>query len=248
MLESLEITDVIGTPCLNISHADLVTLLEAKICRKDEVITVDFTNVHITAARKVEEDFFLITEQYDYFVPDSQVLKWAVNLMGGSMKERVYGPDFLKFGILNAGENTTHYFLGASQDCLDKLIENCKEWRPDLKIVGSRNGYFKLEEEEKIAEDIDSANPDFVWVGLGTPKQQEWIARNRVRIKRGVLLAVGFAFDVNAGTKKDAPKVLQKMGLTWFYRLCSEPRRLWWRYLKYNTIFLFYLMRQKFFS
>lgn len=244
MSTELEITDVIGTPCLNISHSGLVELLEEKVCGKDEVIAVDFTNVHITAARKVEKDFYEMTQQYDYFVPDSQVLKWAVNLRGGSMKERVYGPDFLKFGILNADENTTHYFLGASQECLDKLIANCKNWRPDLKIVGSRNGYFKSEDESQIIEDINAANPDLIWVGLGTPKQQEWIARNRNALKRGVFLAVGFAFDVNAGTKKDAPKIMQKMGLTWFYRLCSEPGRLWWRYLKYNSIFMYFLLKQ----
>lgn len=245
MSTALEITNVIGTPCLNTSHADLLSLLERRLCGTNALLTVDFTNVHITAARKIEEDFRNITEQYDLFVPDSQILKWAVNLCGGSMKDRVYGPDFLHHAIHHASAETTHYFLGASQDCLDKLISNSKMWRPGMKIVGSHNGYFKPADEECIAADINAANADFVWVGLGTPKQQEWIARNRANIKRGALLAVGFAFDVNAGTKKDAPRWMQPLGLTWFYRLCSEPRRLWWRYLKYNSVFLYYLAKQK---
>jgi len=179
MTQQLEITDVIGTPCLNISHGALVALLEEKILGTEELLTVDFTNVHISAARKVEPAFYEITEQYDYFVPDSQVLKWAVNLRGGSMKERVYGPDFLKYAILNSSIESTHYFLGASQDCLDRLLGNVRELRPDLKIVGASNGYFKLDEESQIIGDINDSNPDFIWVGLGTPKQQEWIARSR---------------------------------------------------------------------
>ena len=248
MSDSLEITDVIGTPCLNTSHRDLLALLEARVCGTDQLLTVDFTNVHITAARKVEDDFHQITEQYDFFVPDSQILKWAVNLCGGSMQDRVYGPDFLNYGIHQASKNSTHYFLGASQNCLDKLIANSNEWRPDFKIVGSHNGYFKPEDEQRIADDINACNPDFIWVGLGTPKQQEWIARNRELIHRGAVLAVGFAFDVNAGTRKDAPRWMQPLGLTWLYRLCSEPRRLWWRYLKYNSIFLYHLTKQKLFG
>ena len=245
MANELEITNVIGTPCLNTSHRELLTLLEERVGGKDQLLTVEFTNVHITAARKVEKDVRDITEQYDFFVPDSQILKWAVNLCGGSMQDRVYGPDFLNYGIYHTSKTTKHYFLGASQDCLEKLIANSKDWNSNFQIVGSHNGYFKPKDEDRIADDINACDPDFIWVGLGTPKQQEWIARNRSRITRGALLAVGFAFDVNAGTKKDAPQWMQPLGLTWLYRLCSEPRRLWWRYLKYNSIFVYYLIKQK---
>ena len=248
MLVEQQITDVIGTPCLNTNHKDFLVLLENRICGTQNLVTVDFTNVYIAAARKVEQEFHRITEQYDYFVPDSQVLKWAVNLRGGVMKERIYGPDFLYYCIHNASPKTTHYYLGASQECLDKLIANSKNWRSEMRIVGSHNGYFTPEDDEAIIADINACNPDFIWVGLGTPKQQEWIAKNRNRITRGALLAVGFAFDVNAGTKKDAPRWMQPLGLTWFYRLCSEPRRLWWRYLKYNSIFIYHLTKQQMFS
>ena len=242
---SNNITNVIGTNCLNTDSAGLLNILEQKISCKDTVIAVDFTNVHIVTARKVEEDFQHMTEHNDYFVPDSQVLKWVVNLFGGSMTDRVYGPDFLNFTIKNSAESTTHYFLGASQVCLDKLITNCKIWRPNLKVRGSHNGYFTDEENQAIIDDINRCKADFIWVGLGTPKRQEWIFKNRHKIHRGVLLAVGFAFDVNAGTKSDAPQWMQPLGLTWLHRLVCEPKRLWWRYLKYNTIFLYFVLVQK---
>ena len=91
-------------------------------------------------------------------------------------------------------------------------------------------------------DEINHLSPDFIWVGLGTPKQQDWIHRNKQHIKRGVVLAVGFAFDVNAGTKPDAPAWMQRLGLTWVYRMASEPRRLVSRYIRYNTLFLWYLL------
>jgi len=110
--------------------------------------------------------------------------------------------------------------------------------RPDLKIVGQRNGYFQPEDTDSIIADINAVKPDLLWVGLGTPKQQEWIAENKLRLHAGIALAVGFAFDVNAGTKKDAPSFLGPLGLTWVYRLLCEPRRLFARYWKYNSLFL----------
>lgn len=238
----MEITNIIGTPCLNTSHEALFALLRARTAELGVVTAVDFTNVHIVASRKLDSDFHSMTEQSDYFVPDSQILKWAVNLRGGSMRERVYGPDFLRYAITHSPASLKHYFLGGSQDCLDKLLGKISEKNTDFNICGARNGYFT--DEDKILRNIDACRPDFIWVGLGTPKQQEWIARNRARFNNCTLLAVGFAFDVNAGTKKDAPKWMQASGLTWLYRLCAEPKRLWKRYLKYNSYFIVSFFRE----
>ena len=115
------------------------------------------------------------------------------------------------------------------------------EQNPKVQIVGARNGYFKPGDEPKIVEEINRLSPDFIWIGLGTPKQQAWIHKYRNQVQRGVLLAVGFAFDVNAGMKADAPLWMQRRGLTWLHRLSSEPRRLGPRYLRNNFWFLFYL-------
>lgn len=112
---------------------------------------------------------------------------------------------------------------------------------PGVNFVGTRDGYFSPNEEREILDEINRLAPDFIWVGLGTPKQQDWIHRHKSEIRRGVLLAVGFAFDVNAGMKKDAPAWMQRAGLTWAFRAGSEPRRLFARYLRYNSLFLYYL-------
>lgn len=237
-------TNVIGTECSNTSYAELVAFLNDR-CREEGTTAVDFTNVHIVAMRREDAGFRESLAETDFFVPDSQVLFFTVKALGGRMEERVYGPTYMRHGVLGAPAPHTHYFLGGSAECLERLEANFEAKSGGaVKVIGRHDGYFGEEDDEAIVEEINRLSPDFVWVGLGTPKQQYWIAKNRGKIERGVLLAVGFAFDVNAGTKKDAPALFQKLGLTWFYRLCSEPRRLWWRYFKYNSLYLWYLMKQ----
>ncbi|MDB6076951.1 MAG: putative UDP-N-acetyl-D-mannosaminuronic acid transferase [Akkermansiaceae bacterium] len=234
-----EFVTVLNTPCV---LTDIRALTEdlAGLCRDGHgaARSIDFTNVHIVAMRAVDPAFYHATNNVDWFVSDSQVLTWGITSLGGTGHERAYGPEFFDYFIRNGDASLTHYFLGGSQDCLDKLLEQVRILRPELKIVGSRNGYFKAEDDASIRAGINAAQPDLVWVGLGTPKQQEWISQNKGVLKAGALLAVGFAFDVNAGTKEDAPRWLGPLGLTWLYRLAKEPRRLWKRYLYYNSVFL----------
>ena len=116
---------------------------------------------------------------------------------------------------------------------------------PALQLVGLHDGYFKDHQESAVLADLKAASPDFLWVGLGTPKQDEWVARNRAQFPRAILLPVGSSFEILAGMKPLPPRPIQQLGLTWFIRMCSEPRRLIPRYAKYNTLFLYYLLRDE---
>ncbi len=238
----LPVTDVIGTDCSVTRKEDLLPILEAQAGAGPW--SVDFTNVQIVTMRRTEPTFREMTSRVDAFIPDSEVLRWAVNWRGGAMSERVYGPDFLAHAIRHSSPTTRHYFLGGNEACLAALLQNIKQLNPAFQVVGSRNGYFKEEASAKIISDIRATDPDFIWIGLGTPKQQAFIHNYKHALPRGVWLAVGFAFDVNAGTKKDAPRFLQRLGLTWVFRLLSEPRRLFGRYVKYNSLFIKYLFTQ----
>jgi N-acetylglucosaminyldiphosphoundecaprenol N-acetyl-beta-D-mannosaminyltransferase len=202
--------------------------------------TIDFTNIHIVTLRALDAEFQFLTEDIDYFVPDSMPLTWCVNLLGGKMNDRVYGPAFMNHCLRHSPPETRHYFLGGSLECLDRLIRNSIEQNPHLNIVGSHHGFFQSDQEPGIINQIVATQPDCIWIGLGTPKQQQFSARNRRFFPSGTLLLVGFAFDVNAKTKKDAPLFMQKTGMTWVFRMLCEPRRLVPRYVKYNSLYLIF--------
>jgi N-acetylglucosaminyldiphosphoundecaprenol N-acetyl-beta-D-mannosaminyltransferase len=232
---------ILGTPLSVTNYQDLTKFLQRRASEKNS-FSVDFSNTHVVTLRRHELAFRELTRQFDFFIPDGMPLIWCMNFCGAKLKDRVYGPTFMRHCVKNSPAPFTHYFLGGSEFCLAKLTDFFLRENPRVQIVGQYNGYFRAEEELKILDEINRLAPDFIWVGLGTPKQQQWINRYKNQISRGIILAVGFAFDVNAGTKPDAPLLMQKSGLTWLFRIISEPRRLAGRYLKYNFLFLLYLL------
>lgn len=239
--------DVLGTPLTATSYQEFIDYchtLSSEPC----AFAVDLSNTQVVTMRRHEPWFREITSRIDFFLPDGMPLVWCLNRRGAGMFDRVYGPTFMRDFFARSPVSSTHYLFGGSAECLAQLQRRLSALRPGLQIVGSHHGYFRPEEEEKILEEINRLSPDFIWVGLGTPKQQDWIHRYKSRIKRGILFAVGFAFDVNAGTKRDAPAWMQRCGLTWLFRIASEPRRMFKRYLRYNTFFLFYLAKDTLFG
>jgi N-acetylglucosaminyldiphosphoundecaprenol N-acetyl-beta-D-mannosaminyltransferase len=238
---------VLGTRLQRTSYADLTAELQQK-SREPRPLAVDFSNTHIVTMRRHDAGFREITSRFDYFVPDAMPLIWCLNWQGAKMKDRVYGPTFMRECVLSSPVPWTHYFLGGSDLCVERLKDFFLKQNPKIQIVGARSGYFKKEQDAEIIAEINRLSPDFVWLGLGTPKQQAWIHEHKSDIRRGIVLAVGFAFDVNAGLKPDAPAWMQRAGLTWVFRMCSEPRRLVSRYFKYNSLFLFYLFWDRLFG
>jgi N-acetylglucosaminyldiphosphoundecaprenol N-acetyl-beta-D-mannosaminyltransferase len=174
--------------------------------------------------------------------PDGMPMVWWGRRVGFSGMERVYGPDLLRTVIVDPRHaGTRHFFYGGSPDVVAKMIDGAKRINPDVKIVGKISPPFRpltAEEDSGFAEAINAADPDVVWVGLGCPKQNLWMAENRAKLQAPVLIGVGAAFDFLAGVKSQAPPWMQRNGLEWFFRLITEPRRLWKRYLIHNTIFI----------
>jgi N-acetylglucosaminyldiphosphoundecaprenol N-acetyl-beta-D-mannosaminyltransferase len=238
---------VLGTPLLVTDYAGLgAQCLEW--ARGSKCITMDFANTQIVTMRRHEPAFLELTSAFDHFPPDGMPLIWCMNRAGAHLHDRVYGPTFMRQFIARAPAQTTHYLLGGSESCGAKLRQTFSQLNPGVRFVGAFHGKCHLDgllegaAEQKVIEEINRLSPDFIWVGFGTPKQQAWIKRHKAMIRRGVVFTVGFAFDVNAGMKPDAPAWMQRLGLTWVFRLWSEPRRLGPRYLKYNFLFLWYLL------
>ena len=182
-------------------------------------------------------------------VPDGQPLVWALNALGSSLQDRVYGPELMARAFARAPSNGQRFYLygGRDQDALLALAAQLRSRFPGVNIVGGYAPPFRpLSAEERIAvsDEINEAEPDVVWVGIGVPKQEKWMAEMRPHLDAPVLVGVGAAFDFLAGLVPQAPPWLQRAGLEWAYRLAHEPRRLWRRYLRYNPRFVGAFARQ----
>lgn len=168
--------------------------------------------------------------------PDGMPLVWALHGAGHADAGRVYGPDLMR-EIFDRSKHTghRHFLYGTTPTTLLKLESNLRRRYPGAIITGTYAPPFRSltpDEERHIAQVINDARPDIVWVGLSTPKQDRWMASMRGRLDAPVLVGVGAAFDFIAGNKPAAPGVLQRAGLEWAFRLVTEPRRLWRRYAK----------------
>jgi N-acetylglucosaminyldiphosphoundecaprenol N-acetyl-beta-D-mannosaminyltransferase len=239
---------VLQVPLLVTNYDEL-----AELClgwaRGPQCRLLEFVNTQIVTMQRTEPDFAKTMRAYDDQVPDGMPLVWCLNRAGARLRDRIYGPTFMRRFLEQVPAGTTHYLLGGSEQCGAKLKAVFTQRNPGVKFVGSFHGWcqgdgtLQGEAEQAVIAEINRLSPDFVWVGFGTPKQQAWAQKHKHQIKRGVILTVGFAFDANAGTKPDAPAWMQRCGLTWLYRMVSEPRRLVPRYCKWNSLFLFYLVR-----
>lgn len=179
---------------------------------------------------------------------DGMPLVWLARMSGFKDATRVYGPD-LMLEVCAAGEQrgVRHYFYGSTERVLADLQASLRQRFPNLQIAGVYSPPFRpLTEEEKRAdaERINAARPDIVWCGLGTPKQDYWVADFRPRLEAPVLIAIGAAFTFHSGHLAQAPRWMMRSGLEWAYRLWKEPRRLWRRYVIGNPRFLWMVMCQ----
>ena len=158
-----------------------------------------------------------------------------------SMRARVYGPDLLLATIDRGRERgLRHFFYGGGPGVAAALVTRLEETFPGAQVVGVEEPPFRAltaDEEAAACERINATRPDIVWIGLGTPRQDEFIARQRGALL-ATMVAVGAAFDFLSGTKRQAPGWMQEHGLEWCFRLATEPRRLWKRYLVGNSLFL----------
>ena len=235
----------LGTPLTITDHAGALDLC-LRLARSDRPAAAEFCNTQIVTLRRSDPDYRSVSESFDHFIPDSTPLLWLLNAHGAGMRDRVYGPAFLDHALRHSPAGVRHYLLGGSEACGTALREKYERLNPGLRIVGSFHGRCDGAgqlggDDDRIRDELMRLEPEFIWVGLGTPKQQRWIARMKPQLRRGMLLSVGQAFDVNAGLRSDAPAWMQRAGLTWLYRMASEPRRLVGRYLRHNSEFLWYL-------
>lgn len=224
---------------------DVIKRISGWIEKKEQGNYIVFSNANDVVASKKDAFVKKASNTSSLSVPDGISLVFLARVMGWNVKKRVYGPDFmLEYLKLAELKGYSNFFYGTTQDTLKLLISNLRTKFPKLKIVGAYAPPFKpLSEEEnkKIIDIINHASPDVVWVGLGTPKQQLWMYEHKNKLKVSVMVGVGAAFDFFAGTKPQAPRYVRDNGFEWLFRLITEPKRLWRRYLINNSLFIYYV-------
>ena len=200
---------------------------------------------------KIERDpkFLRVYQQASLVVADGMPLLWAAKLLGTPIKEKISGSDiFPELCKLAADHQYKVFFLGGQEGVAEKAKNALLLKYPDLEVVGVYSPPFNFEKDEKenqrILDMINAARPQFLFVGLGAPKQEKWLYKHINHLHINVGFAVGASFDFVAGTKIRAPKLVQKIGMEWFWRMMQEPRRMFKRYIIDDSYFAYILFRQ----
>ena len=200
-----------------------------------------FANVHMLMEAWDSTEFRSVVNDADLVTPDGMPLVWMMRMKGARRQQRVYGPTLMLNVMESAArEGIPVGFLGGEPAVLESLVERMRRDYDGLNVAFALSPPFTTagpEEEQELVKRINLSGARILFVGLGCPKQEIWMARHRGRVD-AVMLGVGAAFDFHAGVKPQAPGWMQRLGLEWLFRLSTEPRRLWKRYLFHNPRFV----------
>lgn len=229
----------VGVSVLNLDSA-LAAIVDAVRHKRRSYICI--TGVHGVMEAQSDENFRAVLNHAFLCTPDGMPMVWVGRLRGHRQMRRVYGPDLmLDVCAWSEGNPCRHFFYGGAEGVADMLAGKLKARFPGMQIVGSYTPPFRPlneAEEGELREKIRAVQPDIIWVGLSTPKQEKFMAEYLPRLDTTLMIGVGAAFDFHAGRVRQAPRWMQRSGLEWFHRLCQEPRRLAGRYFKNNPLFI----------
>jgi N-acetylglucosaminyldiphosphoundecaprenol N-acetyl-beta-D-mannosaminyltransferase len=233
---------VLDIDFLNMRFNQVVEMLFSNIKsnRKSFIVTA---NPEIVMYAHDHPTYKKIIQSADMVVPDGYGIILAAKILSTPIMERVAGYDLMVRLLELGNENQLKiYLLGGREETNQKAVVNISRHYPNVKIVGSHHGFFDWE-KNKITAEIKATSPDIIFVALGFPKQEQWIARNLDQFSKGLFMGVGGSIDVLAGEVQRAPRIWQKMNLEWFYRLISQPSR--WRRMLAIPQFLMQIFKLK---
>lgn len=247
MPTDLERVDILGVRVAALTIPRALGLIATAVASRSKIRFV-FATVH-TVTECQRQPALLEAVNHSVVAPDGMPLVWLSRRRSRSDVRRVYGPDMLIATCEDGlARGYRHFFYGSTDETVQALIARLSARFPGLAVAGAYSPPFRplsAAEEDDVLARINAAEPDIVWVGLGMPRQELWIARYEERLNTPVLMAVGAAFDFHAGTVRQAPSWMQRAGLEWLFRLIQEPRRLWRRYLLGNSRFVWLLLRER---
>jgi len=241
-------TNICGIDVANLTQDEALSFIERLIDEDGPHYAAVVNAAKIVLAN---EDAALKQELLDADVvtADGMSVVWASHLLGRGIKQRVTGIDLFERLVERAAlRGWAVYFLGASEESVERLTERFKELHSTLRVAGWHNGYFDRSRSEAISAEIKSSGAALLFVAMGSPAQEHWIGSNLTASGVRFAMGVGGSFDHLSGLSRRAPIWMQRSGLEWFYRLMREPRRLWRRYLFGNAKFAILVIRQRLLS
>lgn len=246
----METISILGVSVAQVTYADATARILAWAGQKGSTRTVVAANTHVATEAVLNPEYNAAISDADMVVPDGMPLVWASRLLGGTIRDRCYGPTLME-RTLDESQATghSHFLYGATDHTLEQAQSSIATRWPETHLAGYMAAPFgELDDSAEMANvaRINAVGPDILWIGLGCPKQELWMKRYRQHLQVPVVLSVGAAFDFIAGLKPQAPLWMQKAGLEWLFRLVTEPRRLWRRYFFRNPYFVWQFMLQYF--
>ena len=240
--------DILGIPVAMVDYDGALAVMERLVQQREPGFVCVAPAMSLVVAQDDRLMRRALTEA-TLTVPDGMPVVWAANRFGERLTGRVYGPELMDRHCRIAAERGRRIWLygGRDEQALAELTEALERRHPGLAIVGGCSPPHREltpAEDRAVAEQIDRARADVVWVGIGVPKQEHWMLRMRPQLEAPVLCGVGAAFDFHAGRVSQAPPWMQRHGLEWAYRIAQEPRRLLPRYLRTNPRFALGVTRQ----
>jgi N-acetylglucosaminyldiphosphoundecaprenol N-acetyl-beta-D-mannosaminyltransferase len=241
---------LLTTDLLATDYASLIRLLESRALQAG-AFAVDFCDTQLVALRRRDQAFANLTSCFDLFVPKAMTLLWGMKRLGADMRSPIDPPILMRRLLSQSPPDFRHYFIGESEECNNRLRERMLTQNPDIDLVGSlhatcsASGYLQPPElHDFVLDDLRAKEPHFVWVGIDGGAAYALVANLKRKLRSGILLAMGSAFDVNAGIRREVPSFMQRHRLAWLYHLSTQPTHFLGTSARYNALFLYHLFRE----
>lgn len=236
---------ILGVKFFNLTMPDALDYVTIA-ARRRSMWTVFFINADCLNVSFRDREYFNILRNADAVFPDGIGIHIASQMLHAGLRENANGTDFFpRLGMQAAKHGLRIFLLGAKPGIAEQCARNLQQLVPGVQISGTHDGYFTAREEDEVIGQINQSGTDILLVGMGVPKQEKWIARNRSRLTAAVVMGVGGLFDFYSGKTARAPIWMREIGLEWVYRIVQEPKRMWKRYVVGNPVFLYRVLRYK---
>jgi N-acetylglucosaminyldiphosphoundecaprenol N-acetyl-beta-D-mannosaminyltransferase len=240
--------NILNCPIDKLTMEETINKIDSSIRKKENLHHVVVNAAKMVNMQKDKELYESVVSS-DIINPDGQAVVWASKFLNQPLPEKVSGIDLMQNLVKLAYEKKYKvFFFGAKEEVVKAVVDKYAQMYSDEIIAGYRNGYFSKDDEEDIAKQIAQSKADILFVAISSPTKEIFLNTYKDIINTPFIMGVGGSFDVVSGKVSRAPLWMQNAGLEWFYRFLQEPRRMWKRYLYTNTMFIYLVLKEKFFA